>query len=49
VDRTRWVNKHDLAEHKHVYGIGTLALMNSLHGLLNCKIGGLECRVVTTE
>ena len=24
-------------------------LKNSLHGLLNCEIGGLDCRVSTTE
>ena len=24
-------------------------LVNSLHGLLNCEIGGLECRVITNE
>ena len=24
-------------------------LLNSLHGLLNCEIGGLDCRVITTE
>ena len=24
-------------------------LANLLHGLLNCDIGGLECRVITTE
>jgi len=24
-------------------------LMNSLHGLLNCEPGGLECHVITTE
>ena len=24
-------------------------LINSLHGLLNCEIGGLDCRVITTE
>ena len=24
-------------------------LVNSLHGLLNCEIGGLECHVITTE
>ena len=23
--------------------------MNSLHGLLNCEIGGLDCYVITTE
>ena len=23
-------------------------LVNSLHGLLNCEMGGLECRVITT-
>ena len=23
--------------------------MNSLHGLLNCEIGGLDCHVITTE
>jgi len=23
-------------------------LVNSLHGLLNCKIGGLDCRVIKT-
>jgi len=23
--------------------------MNSFHGLLNCEIGGLECRVIVTE
>ena len=23
--------------------------MNSLHGLLNCEIGGLACHVITTE
>ena len=25
------------------------ALVNSLHGLLNCEIGGLDCRVITAE
>ena len=24
-------------------------LMNSLHGLLNCEIGGLDCHVIITE
>ena len=24
-------------------------LVNSLHGLLNCEIGGLDYRVITTE
>jgi len=24
-------------------------LGNSLHGLLNCEIGGLDCHVITTE
>jgi len=24
-------------------------LVNSLHGLLNWEIGGLDCRVITTE
>ena len=24
-------------------------LVNSLHGLLTCEIGGLDCRVITTE
>jgi len=24
-------------------------LVNSLHGLLNSEIGGLDCRVITTE
>ena len=24
-------------------------LVNSLHGLLNCEIGGLDCHVITTE
>jgi len=24
-------------------------LVNSLHGRLNCEIGGLDCRVITTE
>ena len=24
-------------------------LVNTLHGLLNCEIGGLDCRVITTE
>ena len=24
-------------------------LVNSLHGLLNCEIGGLDCRVITIE
>jgi len=24
-------------------------LVNSLHGLMNCEIGGLDCRVITTE
>jgi len=23
--------------------------MNSLHGQLNCEIGGLDCHVITTE
>ena len=23
-------------------------LVNSLHGLLNCEIGGLDCHVITT-
>ena len=22
--------------------------VNSLHGLLNCEIGGLDCRIITT-
>jgi len=26
-----------------------IELVNSLHGLLNCEIGGLDCRVITTE
>ena len=25
------------------------ALVNALHGLLNCEISGLHCRVITTE
>ena len=24
-------------------------LVNSLHGLLNCEIGELDCRIVTTD
>jgi len=24
-------------------------LVNSLHGLLNCEIGGLDCHVITIE
>jgi len=24
-------------------------LMTSLHGLLTCEIGGLDCHVITTE
>ena len=24
-------------------------LVNSLHEVLNCEIGGLDCRVITTE
>ena len=24
-------------------------LVNSLHGLLNCEIVGLDCRLITTE
>ena len=24
-------------------------LVHSLHGLLNCEIGGLDCHVITTE
>jgi len=24
-------------------------LVNSLHGLLNCEIGGLDCRAITPE
>ena len=24
-------------------------LVNSLHGLLNCEIGGLDCNVIITE
>ena len=32
------------------YCIQTLtSLVNLLHGLLNCEIGGLDCRVITTE
>jgi len=23
--------------------------VNSLHGLLNCEIGGLDCRIITKE
>jgi len=26
-----------------------MTLVNSLHGLLNFEIGGLDCRVITTE
>jgi len=29
--------------------MGTLTLVNSLHGLLNSEIGGLDCHVITTE
>ena len=24
-------------------------LVNSLHGLLNCEISGLDCHIITTE
>jgi len=24
-------------------------LVNSLHRMLNCEIGGLDCRIITTE
>jgi len=32
-----------------VHGNIDQTLVNSLHGLLNCEIGGLDCRVITTE
>jgi len=25
------------------------AFVNSLHRLLNCELGGLDCRVITTD
>jgi len=37
-------------EYKHVlYRNIDQKLVNSLHGLLNCEIGGLDCRAITTE
>ena len=39
-----------LCQIKHVlYRNIDQILMNSLHGLLICYIGGLDCRVITTE
>ena len=32
-----------------VYGKIDQTLVNSLHRLLYCEIGGLDCRVITTE
>jgi len=32
-----------------VYTTIDQTLVNSLHGLLNCEIGGLECHVITIE
>ena len=34
---------------KLVHGNTDQTLVNSLHGLLNCEIGGLMCHVITTE
>jgi len=34
---------------KLVHGNIDQTLVNSLHGLLNCEIGGLMCHVITTE
>jgi len=31
------------------YSMGTLTLVNSLHGLLNCENGRLDCHGITTE
>jgi len=32
-----------------LYVIIDQTLVNSLHGLLNCELGGLECRVTTKD
>ena len=32
-----------------LHGYIDQTLVNSLHGLLNCEIGGLDCHVITTE
>ena len=40
-----WLCKSTLLLHRNI----DQTLMNSLHGLLNCEIGGLDCPVITTE
>jgi len=45
---------HELINHKVgvtcvLYTNIDQTLVNSLHRLLNCEIGGLDCHVITTE
>ena len=40
---------HVSIKHIVVYTNIDKTLVNSLHGLLNCEIGGLDCHVITTE
>jgi len=42
-------NVYRVTIHKVVYTNIHQTLVNSLHGLLNCEIGGLKCSVSTTE
>jgi len=39
----------DVVVHEVLYTNIDQKLVSSLHGLLNCEIGGLDCRVITTE
>jgi len=36
-------------EFQEMHGNIDQTLVNSLHGLLNCEIGGLDCRIIITE
>ena len=43
-------HKHELLIHVHVmYTNIDQKLVNSLHVLLNCEIGGVDCRVIITR
>ena len=49
-----WQYEDDLGFHRYVGNMRMLSnfdqtLVNSLHGLSNCEIGGLDCHIITTE
>ena len=46
---TKEYQKHEIKHMDVLYGNIDQTLVNSLCGMLNFEIGGLDCRVITTE